>query len=110
MLLLHQDIQVATIHLLHPQWPYPSPTLKLKIAQKPHIIWSLGPKTLKYDSFESVAHTWTLLALGSPGPPAAFPCLNKTCETAPPGVRLVPMPPGRSTESFTISVTIAITF
>ena len=28
-------------------------TLRLKIAQKPNIIWSLGPKDLKYESLES---------------------------------------------------------
>ena len=27
-------------------------TLRIKIAQKPHIIVSLGPKALKYESFE----------------------------------------------------------
>ena len=27
-------------------------TLRLKIAQKPHIVWSLGPKALKYESLE----------------------------------------------------------
>ena len=27
-------------------------TLRLKIAQKPYIVWSLGPKALKYESLE----------------------------------------------------------
>ena len=27
-------------------------TLRLKIAQKPHIVWSLGPIALKYESLE----------------------------------------------------------
>ena len=27
-------------------------TLSIKIAQKPYMIWSLGPKALKYESFE----------------------------------------------------------
>ena len=27
-------------------------SLRLKIAQKPHIVWSLGPKALKYESLE----------------------------------------------------------
>ena len=27
-------------------------TLRLKIAQKPYMVWSLGPKALKYESFE----------------------------------------------------------
>ena len=27
-------------------------TLRLKMAQKPYIIWSLGPKALKYESLE----------------------------------------------------------
>ena len=29
-----------------------SPTLRLKIAQKPCIFWSLGPKAIKYESLE----------------------------------------------------------
>ena len=29
-----------------------SKTLRLKIAQKPYIAWSLGPKALKYESLE----------------------------------------------------------
>ena len=27
-------------------------TLRLKVAQKPYIVWSLGPKALKYESLE----------------------------------------------------------
>ena len=27
-------------------------TLRLKIAQKPYTVWSLGPKALKYESLE----------------------------------------------------------
>ena len=27
-------------------------TLRLKIAPKPYIVWSLGPKALKYESLE----------------------------------------------------------
>ena len=27
-------------------------TLRLKIAQKPYVVWSLGPKALKYESLE----------------------------------------------------------
>ena len=27
-------------------------TLTLKIAQKPYIVWSLGPKAIKYESLE----------------------------------------------------------
>ena len=27
-------------------------SLRLKIAQKPYIVWSLGPKALKYESLE----------------------------------------------------------
>ena len=27
-------------------------TLRLKIAQKPYIVWSLGPKASKYESLE----------------------------------------------------------
>ena len=27
-------------------------TLRLKMAQKPYMIWSLGPKALKYESLE----------------------------------------------------------
>ena len=27
-------------------------TLRLKIAQKPYIVWSLGPKALNYESLE----------------------------------------------------------
>ena len=27
-------------------------TLRLKMAQKPYIIWSLGPEALKYESLE----------------------------------------------------------
>ena len=26
-------------------------TIKLKIAQKPYIVWSLGPKALNYESY-----------------------------------------------------------
>ena len=28
------------------------PYLRLKIAQKPYIVWSLGPKAFKYESLE----------------------------------------------------------
>ena len=31
---------------------YNPKALRLKIAPKPHIIWSLGPKTLKHESLE----------------------------------------------------------
>ena len=27
-------------------------TLRLKVAQKPYIVWSLGPKALRYESLE----------------------------------------------------------
>ena len=27
-------------------------TLRLKIAQRPYVVWSLGPKALKYESLE----------------------------------------------------------
>ena len=27
-------------------------TLRLKLAQKPHIVWYLGPKALKYEPLE----------------------------------------------------------
>ena len=33
--------------------PKPSFTLSIKIAQKPYIIGSLGPKALKYESFDA---------------------------------------------------------
>ena len=32
--------------------PHGSLTLRLKIAQKPYIVWSLGPEALKYESLE----------------------------------------------------------
>ena len=32
------------------------PTLSIKIAQKPYIIGSLGPKALKYESFDAKGH------------------------------------------------------
>ena len=33
-----------------------SNTLSIKIAQRPHIIGSLGPKALKYESLEGKGH------------------------------------------------------
>ena len=33
-------------------WNFETSTLRLKLAKKPHIIRSLGPKALKYESLE----------------------------------------------------------
>ena len=33
-------------------------TLSIKIAQKPYIIGSLGPKALKYESFDAKGISW----------------------------------------------------
>ena len=32
-------------------------TLRLKIAQKPYVVWSLGPKALKHESLEPLGNT-----------------------------------------------------
>ena len=34
-----------------------TPTVRLKIAQKPYIRWSLGPKTIEYESLEPKVNT-----------------------------------------------------
>ena len=44
-----------------------SPSLRLKIAQKPYIVWSLGPKALKYESLEPEGFTGRIMGLGFRG-------------------------------------------
>ena len=48
---------------LHPRQTL---TLRLKMAQKPYIMWSLGPKALTYESLEPSGKAFYQLNLAAP--------------------------------------------